>query len=344
MKEFVRCILLLIATASLAAAIAVGDGSAGIPELSFTTTGNVVALAAASRGDGLHVAYIARRGSCDTVVVWELAVRRLQTLAPLRCGGRRYGLSLSEGGAIWAETSLRGPKVDVQFAAAPYDRWKRYAPSRRLARVDRVRQQLVLGDGVWVADGAVYARLGRLNLGSQRTPLGYQPLLVSGDLEGVVTLTPSGGVEQLKIEPLPADTVPHRVIHVGGGVAALKSRRVVLKRNLVTIPTERITNTGWQFGEITIDLPTASSYDDDSCYRPSCPLAELRLADNDSRLLVYVLGRAVHVRRLKDNKDIVIRTTGQGPVHAQLEPTGLVYSSGNRVTFIPRSEITAKLA
>ena len=75
----------------------------------------------------------------------------------------------------------------------------------------------------------------------------------------------------------------------------------------------------------------------------SCRPAELRFADQDRGLTLYILGRAIHLRRLSDGKDVVVRVPSKGPVHAQIEPTGLFYSSGNQITFVPRSEIDSLL-
>src|SRR5207244_7726194 len=75
-------------------------------------------------------------------------------------------------------------------------------------------------------------------------------------------------------------------------------------------------------------LPASKSAGDDVCADPSgCSLAALRLADYQDGIAVYVVGRAVHLLRLSDRRDVTIRAPGVGPVHAQLEPSGLFYSS-----------------
>ena len=69
----------------------------------------------------------------------------------------------------------------------------------------------------------------------------------------------------------------------------------------------------------------------------------MRLADLQGDLAVYVAGREVHVLRVTDGRDVVVRRPAVGPVHAQLESTGLFYSSGRNVNFVPRSELNRRL-
>jgi hypothetical protein len=74
-----------------------------------------------------------------------------------------------------------------------------------------------------------------------------------------------------------------------------------------------------------------------------CSLADLRLSDFQGPLVVYIHGRAIHVLRWTDLADVVVRRPATGPVHAELEVTGLSYTSGRRIFFIPRSEIDRRL-
>jgi hypothetical protein len=58
---------------------------------------------------------------------------------------------------------------------------------------------------------------------------------------------------------------------------------------------------------------------------------------------VYIDGRDLHVIRVTDGTDVVVRRPTVGPVHAQLESPGLFYSAGRNVFFIPRSELDRRL-
>jgi hypothetical protein len=52
-----------------------------------------------------------------------------------------------------------------------------------------------------------------------------------------------------------------------------------------------------------------------------------RLEDADGQYVVYVAGAAVHLFRLSDGRDVVVNEpTSAGPVHAQLERSGLYLS------------------
>ena len=74
--------------------------------------------------------------------------------------------------------------------------------------------------------------------------------------------------------------------------------------------------------------------------------AGARLADVASGLAVYLVGNEIHVLRLGDGKEKVIRPASTGPVLAQLEETGLIYSFTvddprypGRVEFVPLSAL-----
>jgi hypothetical protein len=96
-------------------------------------------------------------------------------------------------------------------------------------------------------------------------------------------------------------------------------------------------------------LPAARSAGDDVCGDPSgCRAAALRLADYQDGIAVYVAGRTVHLLRLSDRRDATIRAPGVGPVHAQLEPSGLFYSYSpagspgrSRVALVPLASLLA---
>lgn len=59
-----------------------------------------------------------------------------------------------------------------------------------------------------------------------------------------------------------------------------------------------------------------------------------QLSDVAAGIVVYVLGDEVHLLRLADGKDTIIRASA-----AQIEPSGLFYSSKRRVTFVPMGRV-----
>jgi Tol biopolymer transport system component len=75
-----------------------------------------------------------------------------------------------------------------------------------------------------------------------------------------------------------------------------------------------------------------------------------RLADAAAGLAVYLVGTEIHVLRLADGREIIIRPPTQGPVLAQLEESGLFYSYvaddpryPGRVTFVPLAMLLERM-
>jgi len=71
-------------------------------------------------------------------------------------------------------------------------------------------------------------------------------------------------------------------------------------------------------------------------------VANARLADVQAGLVAYVAGTRVHLLRLTDGVEHVIRAPGAGPVQAQIEAPGLFYSYTapgtkfpGRIAFVP---------
>jgi hypothetical protein len=66
-------------------------------------------------------------------------------------------------------------------------------------------------------------------------------------------------------------------------------------------------------------------------------------ADVEHGLLVYTIGRVVHVLRLADGREKSFVAPVVQPVQAQLEPSGLFYSyrlrNEGRVRFVPFGQI-----
>jgi hypothetical protein len=86
---------------------------------------------------------------------------------------------------------------------------------------------------------------------------------------------------------------------------------------------------------------------------PLCrvPYARLRLADSESGIAVYVLGREIHLVRIADGARTMVRPpTTRGAVEAQLERSGLFYAYQvadprlpGRVAFVPYAEVVGRL-
>jgi hypothetical protein len=68
-----------------------------------------------------------------------------------------------------------------------------------------------------------------------------------------------------------------------------------------------------------------------------------RFEDAQSGIALYILQRAVHLLRLSDGRDVVIRRSRTRPVHAQLEAPGLFWSHAGGIDFVPMSAVRAAL-
>jgi WD40-like Beta Propeller Repeat len=79
--------------------------------------------------------------------------------------------------------------------------------------------------------------------------------------------------------------------------------------------------------------------------------APLRLVGVQGKVAVYVAGIAIHLLRLADGRDVVLRLGNEaGPADAALEPEGLYYSYNEayvpqpgRIGFVPRRRLLARL-
>jgi len=67
-----------------------------------------------------------------------------------------------------------------------------------------------------------------------------------------------------------------------------------------------------------------------------------KLADAEGSLAVYVRGKEVRLLSLTTGKDILFHRAATAPL-AQLEPGGLVYAVGRKITFVPAAQLAARL-
>jgi hypothetical protein len=324
----------------------------------LTLAGPVSELAA----DGGRVAILVRTktGSCarDRVAVWAPATRSFVPIGASACVG-----STSTGAGLFS-VGLAGTRVAyVQFAGGNTRELQLRLASVGSPRpatvasasfgVDEVQGTEI---GRVAGDGSLLA----FDWWSQCLPCAA-PVAPRGSIFRVVssggTACPNAGLGALpRCRPVLSAAGSLRLLAVGGDLVVMRSGDDVAVRapdgtvlSTGTFPGLRaaridarvllvLTRVGTQSGLWTVDLssgqrsgpwilPAAKSAGDDVCGDPSgCRPSALRLADYQSGIAVYVVGRAVHLLRLADLRDVAIRAPGVGPVHAQLEPSGLFYS------------------
>ena len=336
---------------ALVGAVAAVSAPAAPSDRSVLAPAAVTELAA----DGERGARIAFRtrapGSrCEHVRVWSLSQRSVTHLgrgAPCgpvtSTGSGLYGLSFGRETAAWA--TYTGGNIREYSLWLVTSRGRRDDLVPRPRRVASIRRDvdapspLVVGSGdgslSYAVDAAVYVLtaedrrlVGRVTSPAVALDFAY-PYFAATQADGSVTVLLEGDARpalQLTYEP--------------GTVRAVKlhgSTVVVLRRGALEVHAVH--------GSLraTWTLPAARSYGDGACGVPFCPRAELRLEDVHGNLAVYVLRNEVHLLRLTDGRDVVIRRPVGGPVEAQLEATGLSLSAGRRVAFVPLAEVQRAL-
>lgn len=303
-----------------------------------------VSVLAADGELGQRVAYLssAANGGCGAVGLWKPGrpVRQL----PVRCGpntstGRgAYGLSFGRV-LLWATYTGGNFREHTLWRSmregSPAPTFGRGRPVARVTHnVDSPSPLLVgEGDDPWAsyAVGDTAYKLSTDVRRSWRLPgpalglIAHGPYLTVRRADGPVSVYAHGQQDEMA-----------RIDYLRGEVLAVKAHSAliaVLRRGELDI------HHAHGLLRKTLRLPAARSYGDDHCGTDSCPLADLRLADLQGSLAVYIHGRAIHVLRVTDRRDVVVRRPAVGPVHVELEATGLSYSAGRRVFFIPRAEI-----
>jgi hypothetical protein len=307
----------------------------------------LVAVLAADGERGQRIAFLSLAANgCGTVGLWKPGepVRRL---GPVPCGPRTstgrgaYGLSFG-GVLLWATYTGGNFREHTLWRSVRQRETTRFGPARAIAGVTHDVSEsspLLIGEGdePWAAY-AVGSTAYTVSAERRRSlPLASRPLglIVHGPYVSVRSA--DGPVSVYLAEE--KDEIA-QFDYARGEVLALKAHGThvaVLRRGALDVQHV------YRPEPATIRLPAARSYGDDHCGADHCQVAELRLADLQGPLAVYVHGRAIHVLRWTDQRDIVIRRPAAGPVHAELEATGLSYSAGRRVFFIPRSEIDRRL-
>jgi len=356
--------------------VAVTGGGSASSTLSLA--GPVSELAA----DGGRVAILVRTktGSCarDRVAVWAPVTRSFVPIGASACVG-----STSTGAGLFS-VGLAGTRVAyVQFAGgntrelqlrlATLARPRPATVASASFGVDELQGTEI---GRVAGDGSLLA----FDWWSQCLPCAA-PIAPRGSIFRLVAnggaACPNAGLGALpRCRPVVSTVGALRLLAVGGGLVVARSGDDVSVLGLDGTATSTGTFTGARAARIdrgvllvltrvgtqnslwTVELssgrrsgpwilPASRSAGDDVCADPSgCRLAALRLADYQAGIAVYVVGRAVHLLRLADRRDVTIRVPGLGPVHAQLEPSGLFYSYSpatrpprGRVAFVPLSRL-----
>jgi hypothetical protein len=328
--------------------------------------------------DGGRVAMLVRTktGSCarDRVAVWAPATRSFVPIGASACIG-----STSTGAGLFS-VGLAGTRVAyVQFAGgntrelqlrlATLARPRPATVASASFGIDAVQGTYI---GRVAGDGSLLA----FDWWSQCLPCAA-PIAPRGSIFRLVSsggaACPNAGLGALpRCRPVISAAGSLRLLAVGAGLVVMRSGDEVAVRGLdgtvaytgtfAGLRAARIdarvllvlTRTGTQSSLWTVDLssgqrsgpwilPAARSTGDDPCGDPSgCRLAALRLEDYQNGIAVYVVGHVVHLLRLAEKRDASIRVPGVGPVHAQLEPSGLFYSYSpagsrgrGRVAFVP---------
>lgn len=319
----------------------VGTAVGGTPDRSVPVPGPVVQLASASlpKPANQHAAFMTV-GPCPKVGVWRLT-SVAQTFASRECGPA-YGLWLSDSILRWATAR----KV---ANGTRYELWQSLAGTRRTR--DPYSKPVAL-IGRTVAPGApapfimyegAYWANGRL-VGLDSATLDAPPVRTApGPGATLAVLDANGAFRVYEGRTLRPDPVgiqaqygPREVRAIRGDT--MSSQFLVLVPGRLDLYSAVYSKTAPAF---SVSLPAARSYGDDSCYKPNCPVAELRLADFDWRYAVYIRGQAIHLLHLRTRKDLVVRRPLEAPVHAQLQPGGLTYSHGNRISYYGRKKIDA---
>jgi hypothetical protein len=332
--------------------------------------------------DGGRVAILVRTktGSCarDRVAVWAPATRSFVPIGASACVGSTFtgsGLfSVGLAGTRVAYVQFAGGNTrELQLRLASLARPRPATVASASFGVDALQGTYI---GRVAGDGSLLA----FDWWSECLPCA-SPVAPRGSIFRVVssggTACPNAGLGALpRCRPVISAAGSLRLLAVGGGLAVMRSGDDVAVRApdgtvvyagtfaglraaridagvLLVLTRVGTTNSLW-----TVDmssgrrsgpwsLPASRSAGDDVCGDPSgCRLAALRLADYQDGIAVYVAGRGVHLLRLSDRRDVTIRAAGVGPVHAQLEPSGLFYSYSpaaapghGRVAFVPLARL-----
>ena len=321
----VKLSLSLVALASVLISSATAAPS---PPRTLSASASLVGLAA----DGQRAAFAtAPLGAyCGRAGLWNWRSRTVTRFAPIRCAG---GTSTGRGSAGLSQAGSR--VLWVTYVGGNIREWSLWTATstsprpRRLAFVARDVDALppfLLGEGDASRFGDLlpYA-VGRTvvvvsRTGARTTWTTDRPVRALAAKDGELAVA-SGTLEETIVDVYDARG---RILHPA--VARVRDLRAV-----------RITGTG-----LVVQHGRSLSLFGGVAPRVWTLPASSRLTDAHGNLAAYVRGREVHVRRLDNGRDAIVRRTKRAPL-AQLESDGLLVADGRRVTLVPMRDVLRRL-
>ena len=352
-----------------------GSGGATAPARTLALAGPVTELAADGGRVGILLMTKRPRCSRDRAAVWTPSTRSLVPAGAAPCteslstGTGLFGVALA--GTRFAYVLYGGGNIrELQLRAGTLARPRAATVASAAFGVDDETGTLLgnaLGDGSllvfnhWDSEGgADSADVLRLVPAGARCPGDVGAArrcatvgstagrIVAADAGRIVLRDPAGTLEVVRpngtlVRSLPVPQA--RAVKLQGDdlVALLPAGRQRFRLDAYSVSTGALAHS-WPLAG------PAASAGDGRCGDPlGCRTPALRLEDVQNGFVVYELGRAIHLLRLADGRDVVVRTPAVGPVHAQLEAPGLFYSyriasstMPGRVAFAPFPTLLAR--
>jgi hypothetical protein len=346
--------------------VAAGSGQAGSSATQvFDVTGTVTSIAA----DGPRVAIAVRNpGGCDRAVVWTAPGTASQTyVSKTSCAGSAFHrlteIAIAGNRVEWVST-VGGNFQDMELEAAtlgkPQISQIMYAENEAGAAggVDGDWIGRLYGDGTLLVFNTWHeCALSR----PEGSPPCAQGLLAGGTVYTKQTLWKLVGLRKARIR---SGADAYGVVAVDSGRVALQSVRdgsIIVVNDHGGLLTSGVITAGTNAGTamqgtqiVTLRGSTMQVWDpatghlNGSVSLPAGAGTPV-LRDLQNGVAVYLRGRAVHVVRLADSKDVVFVVAGRRAVDAQIENSGLFYaynaltgSTRGRVVFVPWTELQQK--
>ena len=323
--------LRLVGAASALVLLAIAGAASSAPSAgrALNVSGKITALVADGR---LAAAHLIRGGKrCDRVLLWKGSGKGTSISAGCNDDEVR-SLALAGTRALWVSYDF-GNHVYCRLMTATTARPRaREIPFCRPDEADTYLGGLA-GDGSLLVfnDWFEFLQQGDIKDVELRRVDGTRTAkLLGGPAARIVTSVSSGLIS---------------ILGGAGAVTVVRSEGSVVHRfgvkaqnakldgaSTVVIRTGTRTLTPW-------DLSTAV----DGTPRKLKGGSRARFEDVQSGIAIYVLKKAVHLLRLRDGRDVVLRRAASGPVHAQLEGPGLFWSHANRLEFVPMPAVHAAL-
>lgn len=365
----------VVALLAVAAAALTAGSAGGAPgPLTFGTRGVIERIAA----DGQRVALATDKikGSCDRIVVWNVAAKSFVAYkAGTNCSGDETSLpqyvkevALAGTRAAWVERTGGNREELILMVGLPGKAKPAYADYQENGNgASGLPQGDYLGNVHADGDLLAYNTWHVCNLlppgfeddlaepctGTQppvtepRYGLDKQKLL---RLDGTKSKAVKAGADTYAVVAVDAGRIAAQA--ASGKVTLFTDAGAVLKK--IAVPAGTFAGTALQGNQlVTLRNGSIEVYDTGTgalAKTIPLPAGKAVLRDVDGGLAVYVKGLEVHVVRLSDGKDVLVTVPGSAPVDAQIEPQGLYYSyttpkstAKGRVAFLPLAELKKKL-